>query len=52
MAEHAEILRMLKEGNPDGAANALRSHVAVQGEKFHDLLSSYEKNPVGKVARN
>lgn len=52
MAEHGEILRMLTEGNANGAADALRRHVAVQGEKFHDLLSSYEKTPVGKAARN
>lgn len=51
MAEHSEILRMIKEGNPNGAADALRGHVAVQGEKFHDLLSSYEKAPPGKTAK-
>lgn len=40
MAEHKEILNALKNGDADRAASALRSHVAVQGEKFHQLLAS------------
>lgn len=39
MAEHEAILRALSEGNSDRAAHELRSHVAVQGEKFHHLLN-------------
>lgn len=39
MSEHEAILRALSEGNSDRAAYELRSHVAVQGEKFHHLLN-------------
>jgi len=37
-AEHNAIVQAINDGNPDQAANALRSHVAVQGEKFHHLM--------------
>lgn len=40
MQEHEDILEALRDGDPDRAAQALRSHVAVQGEKFHHLMSS------------
>ncbi|MBI1493194.1 GntR family transcriptional regulator [Halocynthiibacter styelae] len=40
MAEHEAIVDALRNGCPDQAANALRSHVAVQGEKFHSLMKS------------
>jgi DNA-binding GntR family transcriptional regulator len=45
MAEHGVILKSLEDGDPVAAADALRSHVTVQGERFHDLLASYEKAP-------
>ncbi len=40
MSEHEDIVRALEDGLADDTANALRSHVAVQGEKFHNLMSS------------
>lgn len=40
MAEHEAIMQALTNADPDGAANALREHVAVQGEKFHRLMVS------------
>lgn len=40
MAEHLEIVTALQNEDAEGAANALRSHVAVQGEKFHRLMAS------------
>jgi DNA-binding GntR family transcriptional regulator len=43
MDEHSLILKALTDGDANLAADTLRSHVTVQGEKFHDLLSSYEK---------
>jgi len=43
MAEHTLVLTAMKAGDSLAAADALRSHVAVQGEKFHDLLTSYDK---------
>lgn len=39
MAEHEAILRALTRGDSDRAAQELRGHVAVQGEKFHHLLT-------------
>ncbi len=40
MAEHEEIVTALKKGVPEETANALRDHVAVQGEKFRNLMAS------------
>ena len=40
MAEHEAIVAALERGEADGAAQATRGHVAVQGEKFHHLMSS------------
>ncbi|MCF6328235.1 MAG: GntR family transcriptional regulator [Henriciella sp.] len=40
MAEHQAIMQALINAEPEGAANALRDHVAVQGEKFHRLVAS------------
>jgi len=38
LAEHKAIVQALNDSNPDRAANELRDHVAVQGEKFHLLM--------------
>ncbi|MGB7243431.1 MAG: GntR family transcriptional regulator [Sulfitobacter sp.] len=43
MSEHSQILLALKDGDAEKAANALRSHVAVQGEKFHQLIASLNR---------
>lgn len=40
LTEHEAIVTALMSGNSDLAANALRSHVAVQGERFHSLMAS------------
>jgi DNA-binding GntR family transcriptional regulator len=40
MQEHEQIVTALKDGDAQAAAEALRSHVAVQGEKFHHLMAS------------
>lgn len=40
MSEHLEIVSALQSSNPEKAAAALRKHVAVQGEKFHQLMAS------------
>ncbi|WP_212524066.1 GntR family transcriptional regulator [Actibacterium sp. MT2.3-13A] len=40
MTEHEEIMDALSAGDAERAAASLRSHVAVQGEKFHHLLAS------------
>jgi len=40
MTEHEAIVGALRAGDAEGAAEALRGHVAIQGEKFHLLMSS------------
>ena len=37
--EHKAILEALERGDSEATASALRSHVAVQGEKFHSLMA-------------
>ncbi len=39
MAEHEEIVASLKAGDAPRAANALRDHVGIQGEKFRHLMT-------------
>lgn len=39
MAEHEAVVAALDAGNAEAAAEAIRAHVAVQGEKFHHLMS-------------
>lgn len=43
MAEHRAIVAALAAGDAIAAGEALRSHVAVQGEKFHHVLASMQK---------
>lgn len=38
--EHEAILNAILAGDEDGAANALRAHVRIQGERFGDLVAS------------
>jgi DNA-binding GntR family transcriptional regulator len=40
MAEHEAIVEALRKGEAMRAAETLRAHVAIQGEKFHLLMSS------------
>ena len=40
MQEHEQIVSALEAGDGFTAAEAIRSHVAVQGEKFHRLMAS------------
>lgn len=43
MTEHCQVLAALQEGDAQTAAEVLRSHVAVQGEKFHQLVASLNR---------
>lgn len=43
MSEHEKIVRALESGEPEETANALRAHVTVQGEKFHNLMASLKQ---------
>ena len=40
MDEHKAVVQALVQGDGEAAANALRDHVAVQGEKFHQLMAT------------
>ncbi|MRU16637.1 GntR family transcriptional regulator [Roseovarius sp. A21] len=40
MGEHRAILDALEKGDSEAAADALRGHVAIQGEKFHNLIAT------------
>ncbi|SLN65015.1 HTH-type transcriptional repressor CsiR [Roseovarius albus] len=39
LSEHEAIVEALRAGDTEKAANILRSHVAVQGEKFQQLMA-------------
>jgi len=43
MKEHREIYDAIEAGDESRAAAALRDHVAVQGEKFNDLMANYSR---------
>ncbi|MBO6834542.1 MAG: GntR family transcriptional regulator [Alphaproteobacteria bacterium] len=45
MDEHRDILMAIEAADEDRAAQALRSHIAIQGKKFNDLMASYSKGP-------
>ena len=49
MAEHHDIVAALERGDSDATSAALRSHVSIQGEKFNDLMASYQKHEMAKV---
>ncbi|MFK5997423.1 MAG: GntR family transcriptional regulator [Rhodobacterales bacterium] len=38
LTEHEAIVAALEKGDPEASANALRDHIAIQGEKFHSLM--------------
>ena len=44
MDEHRAIIAALQAGDAPAAEAALRTHVAVQGEKFNDLAASYRRS--------
>jgi DNA-binding GntR family transcriptional regulator len=43
MREHRAVFAALKRGNSKIVANILRLHVAIQGERFNDLMASYRQ---------
>lgn len=43
LAEHRAIFAALEAGDPAQAATALRPHVAMQGERFNDLVAQYRR---------
>jgi DNA-binding GntR family transcriptional regulator len=43
MREHRAIYAALEKSDPKAAAATLRQHVAIQGERFNDLMASYRQ---------
>lgn len=46
--EHRAILSALEAGDAEAAADSLRGHVAIQGEKFQDLMAGYHAQPISQ----
>ena len=46
-AEHEHVVAAIEAGDVEGAAQAMRGHVAIQGERFADLLASLEEQGAG-----
>ncbi len=42
MDEHWQILAAIKTGDAAQAEAVIRAHIAVQGQKFNDLVASYQ----------
>lgn len=51
--EHAAILLAIRSGDHVAAADAMREHVIVQGDRFHDLVAALRQPPAtgGAVKR-
>jgi DNA-binding GntR family transcriptional regulator len=49
--EHQAVVGGILDGDGEGAAVAIRNHVAVQGERFADMVASIEQLERRKVAR-
>jgi DNA-binding GntR family transcriptional regulator len=43
MREHRDVFAALERNDPKATAAALRQHVAIQGERFNDLMASYRQ---------
>lgn len=43
-AEHDAVLARIRNGDGEGAAEALRNHVIVQGDRFHDLITALRQD--------
>ncbi len=45
-AEHDAVVTAIRAGNSEAAAQALRDHVIVQGDRFHDLVAALRQPAV------
>ena len=50
LAEHAEVLRSIVAGDEEAAANAMRGHVNLLGEKLLDFLAVFPRDGAGSLA--
>lgn len=48
--EHARILDAIRSGQPGDAADAMRSHVAIQNDQFADLMTGMKRRQSGSAA--
>jgi DNA-binding GntR family transcriptional regulator len=44
LAEHDDILKAILEGDSAMSSESLRSHIAIQGERFGDFIASLEQS--------
>ncbi|MEX3008557.1 GntR family transcriptional regulator [Hoeflea sp. TYP-13] len=49
MDEHRAIVSALEDGDEQRAETELRGHIAVQGEKFNDLMAHYNRSRMRKA---
>lgn len=50
LTEHTRILDAIRAGNPGAAADAMRSHIAIQNDQFADLLVTLQRSQSGSAA--
>ena len=43
-AEHEAVVAAIRDGDAIAAAEAMRGHVVIQGDRFHDLLAAMRKD--------
>ena len=46
-AEHDAVVAAIRAGDDLAAAEAMRNHVVIQGDRFHDLLAAMRKEKDG-----
>jgi DNA-binding GntR family transcriptional regulator len=49
MREHRDILAAIKAGDAETASRILRGHIAIQGEKFNDLMANYSESAYART---
>ncbi|MCF7698329.1 GntR family transcriptional regulator [Loktanella sp. M215] len=44
LREHADILQAIKAAQPGDAAEAMRTHIAIQNDQFTDMIATLQRN--------
>jgi DNA-binding GntR family transcriptional regulator len=47
LAEHDAVMAAIRSGDDQAAAEAMRNHVVIQGDRFHDLLAALRMDRTG-----
>lgn len=47
LAEHDDVMAAIRVGDDQAAEKAMRGHVVIQGDRFHDLLAAMRQEPIG-----